>query len=304
MAVEPRNRPNLTSVENVIDVLNTAKSNVESEHAGYELNKSQLIDSISRYAPNMNAPLASEDYSDRERNLLRSELDHHRTQYKKLMQQYDELYSYCEKLLADAETRRKDIAHQNERLASELSKASSDLQSQQFMAVDVEKQIRILARERDNFSDELETKKIELQALSEELRHENEAVKALNVQLKAISDQLSDAQEQEAWQKGQVQHLEAKVLSQQMSSQRALTWLTETTQILDSLCNSVIQHFDRIGAAGASALSPKAGKILAEQLRNEVMNLKRLEVILAETRKPPTAPVPPRHPGTTRTRDA
>jgi chromosome segregation ATPase len=227
------------------------------------------------------------DFADRERKVLRDELDQARYQYKGLMTQYEELYEYCDSFLKDAGKRRKQLEEEKESLNRDITSLKAELSSAQARQQESEKQFVDTNSKLAHFtSDYRKVEKLLAQKM-ESLSRLTEEVIHLRNSMNEARKQIDLANQREEQLKKTLGMLESQHSCQELAVDRALKTIADTVRTVDGLCASISQYFERMGSSDNSVLTPKAGKILAEQLKIEVRNLRSLQHLLQGPPVPP-----------------
>jgi septal ring factor EnvC (AmiA/AmiB activator) len=247
----------ISLVEDAIDILGQTK---DARHA---LQNDNQMDAIKTFSPKKSSNTRDGEFSEREKTLLRDQLQHVEKSYRSLMVQYDELYSYCEVLLKDSENRRK--ALENDKVAIERKNADI-INLNERMA----KEIAALGAVRIELDSAIQKRNHEIGALQAAIQNERNK----NAQ---VSEKLETSRYQEGWMKNRIAQMETEEVQRQMSAERSIANFNKSLQTIDELCQSVMVCFGKISNNGDTALTPKAGKILVEQLRLEIANIRKIQ---------------------------
>ncbi len=272
-----RKKPDGIVIDLAVDQLERTRGAKKSE--------SKVQESLKDFFPRRDSA-GMEDFNERERLLLKNELDHSRGAYKSLMAQYEELFSYCDILLKEANGKTKIAEEENGEIKNGLITIRNQLDAKILEVEEIQRKLDQSAKENIKYQTVISEKSAEIEKVIATLSQQEK----LTAEMK---EKLSQAQSQENWLKEQTQRLDSQVVSQKRAIERTLSALNETMRNVDSICITVVQYFDRISTAGESFLTPKAGKMLAEQLKIEINNLRRIQSILLEPRAETRIETPP-----------
>jgi chromosome segregation ATPase len=272
-----RKKPDGIVIDLAVDQLERTRGAKKSE--------SKIQESLKDFLPRRDST-GMDDFNERERLLLKNELDHSRGAYKSLMGQYEELFSYCDILLKEANGKTKIAEEENGEIKNGLITIRNQLDAKILEVEEIQRKLDLSAKENIKYQTVISEKSAEIEKAIATLSQQEK-------QTAEMKEKLSQAQSQEAWLKEQTHRLDAQVVSQKRAIERTLSALNETMRNVDSICLTVVQYFDRISTAGENSLTPKAGKMLAEQLKIEINNLRRIQSILLEPRAETRIETPP-----------
>jgi chromosome segregation ATPase len=214
-----------------------------------------------------------------ERKYLKEQLDQSHQKYDQLVQQYDELYQYCESLLAESEKKRKASETRAKEIGAAYHQTEKKLKS-------LEKDYKTAYESNASLKKSLAARESELAAARAEAAKQIDA-------LKGSVDEARQAFEQTKGRSNRTRlensHLETRLalLDQALqaalpNSDRARDGLGKAAKTLEDLHRAIRNFFEQAATRGITPVSLKAGKLMAEQMRLEIENLKRIDPLLRD----------------------
>lgn len=216
----------------------------------------------------------TEKAEQQERDFLREEIQSVQEKYKKAISQYDELYGYCETLLADANEKRKHSEAENAKmreaignfrktygqLTERLKKTEEFLQKAELEKKNLAQSLIEHERELGNWKQRAERNESLHEEKERELRHIAEERRSFN---------------------DEVSQMRSQAFRNRQIIERAVRLLPNTIRTVEELCQQIDLYIEKISTKGVNQLTPKAGKILCEQLRTEMQSLKKLGTLFS-----------------------
>lgn len=193
-----------------------------------------------------------------EKRHLERQLVEANAKYENMLSQYEELYDYCDRLLAESESRRAALEQARKRLEDEKNQLKAEisrLEEEYVQTKHTESPDLIAARARLN----------ETVARLEQATAQLEASKGVSAQLEL-----------------KLKSLEERSYSYRMGVKRAYESLGQFVKTMEDLQRAMKGFIDTTVARGVSPVTSKAGNLLVEQFRAETDALRTIQDLLSE----------------------
>ncbi len=214
-----------------------------------------------------------------ERKYIKDQLDKAHQKYDQLVQQYDELYQYCESLLAESEKKRKHAETRAKEVGGAYHQLEKKLQR-------LEKEYKTAFESHAAMKTELMARETELKAVQAAAAHEIGGLKKSYEEARQLFEQTKGRTNRTSLQNSSLETrlalLEQAYEAAVPNTDRARDGLGKAAKTLEDLQRAMRNFFEQAQSRGITPVSLKAGKLMAEQMRLEIENLKRLDPLLRD----------------------
>jgi DNA repair exonuclease SbcCD ATPase subunit len=221
-----------------------------------------------------------------EKKHLTVQLDQATQRANRLAKQYNELYEYCESLLAEAEGRRKDAESEAARLVGVKTALETKVQELEASTTQLKQSYSAVMMEKRAWEVELNAKEDKISQLSTQLSTQ---VEQLTRQLDDTKSRLEEANRSANRGKFENAQLETRLkLFGQLNSlsgsqlSRARDILFGAVKSMADMQTSTKGFIENLASKGATPLSIRGGMVIADQWQMELENLRKLDALLVE----------------------